>query len=102
MKTARIEGTQPSMLDARLLSEIGLAQTEPHIVWQEKLLIGIRNEDDQLYRAMGFSELNDYVDVVSKLRMLGYTDTVPDACETELGFDAIVSPPLKDRHQRQW
>jgi hypothetical protein len=96
MKTARIEGTAPSMLDSGLLSEIGLTQTEPHIVWWEKLLIGIRNEDHQLYRVMGFTELNDYVDVVSKLRTLGYVDAVPNSSDTELGFDAIVSPPPRD------
>lgn len=102
MKTARIEGTEPSLLDARLLNEIGLIQTEPQIVWRENLLIGIRNEHNQIYRAMGFTELNDYVDVISKLRVLGYTDAVPDVYESELGFDAIVSPPPEDRRQNQW
>jgi hypothetical protein len=71
-----------------------LSQSEPHAVWRETILLGIRNEYGEIYRAIGISERENFLDVLSQLHSLGYNFEVSTPAETQQRFDAIVSAPL--------
>jgi hypothetical protein len=94
MKTAVIEGTAPSGCDVRLLNSMGLRQAEAHAVWRETILLGIRNEYGEVYRAIGISERAVFLEAMSQLRSLGFTYEVTNPKEAQQRFDAIVSAPF--------
>jgi hypothetical protein len=94
MKTAVIEGTAPSGCDPRLLSSMPLSQSAPHAVWRETILLGIRNEYGEVYRAIGISGRAAFLEAMSQLRALGFTYEVTNPKEAQQRFDAIVSAPV--------
>jgi hypothetical protein len=93
MKTALIDGQQPSRLDGPLLNTIHLCGAEPRSVWSESMLIGIQNEQGELYRAIGVTGLTNFVSAIQELHSVGYTYRLATIEETLHGFDAIVSEP---------
>jgi hypothetical protein len=56
LKTTLIQGTQAATLDAVLLSTVDIAHDTLATVWNEKRLIGLRNEDGEIYRAIGIAD----------------------------------------------
>jgi hypothetical protein len=98
MKTAVIEGVEPAGLDRRLLSTLQLTQSEAHAVWREIILLGIRNESGEIYRAIGISERNSFLAALAQLQALGYAYEVQNANEAQLRFDAVVSAPFVPHH----
>jgi hypothetical protein len=94
MKTAVIEGAAPSGCDSRLLNSMCLSQAEPHAVWRETILLGIRNEYGEIYRAVGISGRDGFLEVMSQLRSLGFQYEVTNSKEAQQRYDAIVSAPF--------
>jgi hypothetical protein len=99
VKTALIEGKQPAEFDAILLHIVDLISDTPKSVWSESMLIGIRNEYGDIYRAIGVTGLSHFVHALERLHDLGCTHEIPETGAAEQGFDALVSPPwgLKDQ-----
>jgi hypothetical protein len=93
VKTTLIESAQPAEFDAVLLRTVDLTSATPESVWSESMLIGIRNEYGDVYRAIGVTGLANFVHVLEKLHGLGCACEVPDSDETKQGFDAHVTPP---------
>ena len=50
MKTTLLEGMTPAKFDKHIIGNLLLNVSTPDDVRQEKLLIGIRNEDGEIYR----------------------------------------------------
>lgn len=93
MKTTLIESAQPAEFDSVLLKTIDLTTDTPESVWSESMLIGIRNEYGDVYRAIGVTGLANFVHVLERLHELGCACAVPDRDEVDQGFDAHVTPP---------
>lgn len=71
-----------------------LSQAEPHAVWRETILLGIRNEYGEIYRAIGISGRDGFLEVMSQLRSLGFQYEVTNSKEAQQRYDAIVSAPF--------
>jgi len=57
------------------------------------MLIGVRNEDGEIYRLIGASKKNSFMNAVEELFDLGLVDELEDTEETKEGCDAIFSEP---------
>lgn len=93
VKTTLIDGKQAATFDTTLFIAIDLIPAEPHIVWTESLLIGIRNEFGEIYRVIGVTGMSSFVDLAAKLHALGYRDEAVSADEADQGLDAVMSAP---------
>jgi hypothetical protein len=91
MKTSLITGKEISKLDASLVGTLS-SPLDPQHIWSEGLLIGIRNEHNEIYRVIGVTGMSRFVEVMRKLQGLGYTEEDPNVYEQEEGFDAILAP----------
>ena len=95
MNTTLIEGKELAEFDAIVLNAINLIPSTPKTVSAERLLVGIRNEHGDVYRVIRVSGLNNFFDLIGKLRDLGFIDEFAEAYGDKQGFDAIVSTPSK-------
>jgi hypothetical protein len=57
----------------------------------EKLLIGIRNEDGEIYRLIGATKHNSFTNAVEELEDLELVDELGDVEGTVEGCDAIFA-----------
>jgi hypothetical protein len=95
VNTTLIEGKQLAEFDAAVLNTINLMPSAAQTVSAERLLVGIRNEHGDVYRVIKVSGLNNFLDLIGKLRDLGFKDELAEAYGDKEGFDAIVSAPEK-------
>jgi hypothetical protein len=79
----------PAKFDKHIIGNLLLNVSTPDIVRQEKLLIGIRNEDGQIYRLIGATKPNSYINAIEELFDLGLVDELEDTDGTQDGCDAI-------------
>jgi hypothetical protein len=89
LKTTLLEGMTPAKFDKHIIGNLLLNVSTPDIVRQEKLLIGIRNEDGQIYRLIGATKPNSYINAIEELFDLGLVDELEDTDGTQDGCDAI-------------
>jgi len=95
VNTTLIEGKALAEFDAIVLNTFGLIPQTPQAASAERLLLGIRNEHGDVYRVVRISGLNNFLDVIGKLRDLGFIAELAEAYGDKEGFDAIVSAPGK-------
>jgi hypothetical protein len=93
LKTSLIPGIEVASLDAVLLSTVDVAQDTLATVWNEKRLIGLRNEKGEIYRAFGTTGQTRFIYMIRQLRKLGCTREIADFDETQQGFHAVLSTP---------
>jgi hypothetical protein len=55
------------------------------------MLIGVRNDDGEIYRLIGATKVNSYNNAVEELEDLGLVDELKDAEAPQDGWDAIFS-----------
>lgn len=93
MKTALIEGKKPAHFDKHIIGNLLLDVASVEEVRQEKMLIGVRNETGEIYRLIGATKLNSFMNAVEELFDLGLVDELQDTEEPREGCDAIFSEP---------
>lgn len=93
MKTALIDGKRTAKFDKDIVGNILLTVATPDEVKEEKMIIGIRNEAGEIYRLIGATRLNSYMNAVEELFELGLTDELQDIEGTRYGCDSIFSVP---------
>ena len=93
MKTTLLEGKTPATFDKHIIGNLLLNVATPDEVRQEKMLIGVRNEDGEIYRLIGATKINSFMNAVEELFDLGLVDELQDTEETRDGCDAIFSEP---------
>jgi hypothetical protein len=93
MNTTLIEGKQLAEYDATVLKTINLIPSTPQSVSAQRLLVGIRNEHGDVYRVIKIAGLNNFLDLIGKLRDLGFIDELAEAYGDKQGFDAVISAP---------
>jgi hypothetical protein len=93
LKTSLLEGKKPAKFDKHIIGNLLLNVATPDEVRQEKMLIGVRNEDGEIYRLIGATKINSFMNAVEELFDLGLVDELQDTEETLEGCDAIFSEP---------
>ena len=93
MKTSLIEGKKPAHFDKHIIGNLLLDVAPLDEVKQEKMLIGVRNESGEIYRLIGATKLNSFMNAVEELFDLGLVDELQDTEEPKDGCDAIFSEP---------
>ena len=93
MKTALLEGKTPAKFDKHIIGNLLLNVATPDEVRQEKMQIGVRNEAGEIYRLIGATKINSFMNAVEELFDLGLVDELQDTEETRDGCDAIFSEP---------
>ncbi len=89
MKTSLLEGKKPAKFDKHIIGNLLLNVATPDEVRQEKMQIGVRNEDGEIYRLIGATKINSFMNAVEELFDLGLVDELQDTEETREGCDAI-------------
>jgi hypothetical protein len=93
LKTTLLEGKKPSKFDKHIIGNLLLDLASPDEVRQEKMLIGVRNEAGEIYRLIGATKVNSYMNAVEELADLGLVDELQDTETPQDGCDAIFSAP---------
>lgn len=93
MKTSLIEGKKPAHFDKHIIGNILLDVAPLDEVRQEAMLIGVRNEAGDIYRLIGATKLNSFMNATEELLDLGLVDELQDTEEQKEGCDAIFSEP---------
>jgi hypothetical protein len=89
LKTTLLEGVKPAKFDKQITANLLLETTSVEAVRKEKLLIGIRNEDGEIYRLIGATKHNSFTNAVEELEDLELVDELGDVEGTVEGCDAI-------------
>ncbi|HWJ95506.1 MAG TPA: hypothetical protein VNT33_12330 [Telluria sp.] len=93
MKTALLPGKKPAHFDKHIIGNLLLDVATVEEVRQEKMLIGVRNETGEIYRLIGATKVNSFMNAVEELFDLGLTDELEHTEEPKDGCDAIFSEP---------
>jgi hypothetical protein len=93
LKTTLLEGKKPAHFDKHIIGNLLLDVAPEAEVRQEKLLIGVRNEAGEIYRLIGATKHNSFMNAVEELFDLGLVDELEDTEESREGCDAIFSEP---------
>jgi hypothetical protein len=93
LKTSLLEGKTPAKFDKHIIGNLLLNVATPDEVRQEKMQIGVRNEAGEIYRLIGATKVNSFMNAVEELFDLGLVDELQDTEETRDGCDAIFSEP---------
>ena len=91
MKTTLLEGKKPAHFDKHIIGNILLDVAPEDEVRQEKMLIGVRNESGEIYRLIGATKVNSFMNAVEELIDLGLVDELQETEEPKDGYDAIFS-----------
>jgi len=93
LKTSLIDGKKPAHFDKHIIGNILLDVVSEAEVREEAMLIGVRNEDGEIYRLIGATKLNSFMNAVEELFDLGLVDELQDTEEPKEDCDAIFSEP---------
>jgi hypothetical protein len=93
LKTSLIEGKKPAHFDKHIIGNILLDVAPLDEVKQEAMLIGVRNEAGEIYRLIGATKLNSFMNASEELLDMGLVDELEDREEQKEGCDAIFSEP---------
>jgi hypothetical protein len=89
LKTTLIDGVTPAKFDKQITGNLLLETTTSDEVRKEKLLIGVRNEDGEIYRLIGATKHNSFTNAVEELEDLELVDELSEVEGTQEGCDAI-------------
>ena len=91
MKTTLLEGKTPAKFDKYIMANLLLTVSTPEQVREEKLIVGVRNEAGEIYRLIGATKHNSFMNAIEELFDLGLVDELQDTDGTQDGCDAIFS-----------
>ena len=89
LKTTLLDGVQPAKFDKQITGNLLLEAVSADEVRAEKMVIGVRNDDGEIYRLIGATKMNSYVNAVEELEDMELVDELGDLEETREGCDAI-------------
>ena len=91
MKTTLIAGKDIPKFDKDIVGNILLNTASEPVVRDELLIIGIRNDGGEIYRIIGATKSNSYMNAVEELFELGLINEVGDEDGQKEGCDAIFA-----------
>jgi hypothetical protein len=89
LKTSLLPGLTPAQFDKHIIGNLLLDQTSVDVVRQEKMIIGVRNEEGDIYRLIGATKVNSFMNAVEELGELGLVDELQNTENPQDGYDAI-------------
>jgi hypothetical protein len=89
LKTALLDGKKPAKIDKQIMANLLLDIASVDEVRQEKMLVGVRNDAGEIYRLIGATKVNSYMNAVEELEDLGLVDELKDTEAPQEGCDAI-------------
>ena len=94
LKTTLIDGVKPAKYDKDIAGNLLLETTTTDEVRAQKFVIGVRNEDGDIYRLIGATKHNSFTNAVEELEDLELVDELADMDgTTHEGCDAIFRQP---------
>jgi hypothetical protein len=93
LKTVLLEGKKPANYDKTIIANILLEQASEAEVRKEKMIIGLRNEDGEIYRLIGATKPNSFMNAVEELDDMGLEDELEESDGPQDGYDAIFGEP---------
>jgi hypothetical protein len=93
MKTSQLTGVPASKFDKHIIGNLLLNVDSTDEVRKEKMIIGVRNEKGEIYRLIGATKLNSYMNAIEELVDLGLVDELQESDGPQDGYDAIFSKP---------
>ncbi|MEB0012593.1 hypothetical protein QN379_18200 [Glaciimonas sp. Gout2] len=91
MKTTLIATQQIGKFDAEILNKLKPHSLEISAVRKERMIIGIRNEQGEIYRVIGVTGLTLFMDAIYQLVELNMIDELEALDHPQDGYDAIFS-----------
>jgi hypothetical protein len=88
IKTTLIKNKTVAAFDSELLAHLEADETTMRQVEKTGRLMGIRNEQGQLYRALGIADFELYLDVMDMLENAGFINELEDQ-PSKKGYDSI-------------
>jgi hypothetical protein len=89
LKTSLLEGKKPAKFDKHIIGNLLLDVAPPDEVRAEALIVGVRNEDGEIYRLIGASTHRSFMNAVEELFDLDLVDELEDMDDPVEGCDAI-------------
>ena len=89
MKTSLLEGKKPAKFDKHIIGNLLLDVAPADEVRAEALIVGVRNEDGEIYRLIGASTHRSFMNAVEELFDLDLVDELEDVDDPVEGCDAI-------------
>ena len=89
LKTSLLTGKQPAKFDKDITANLLLEQATPDEVRKEKMVIGLRNADGEIYRLIGATKASSFMNAVEELEDLDLVNELQDTEGTKDGCDAI-------------
>jgi hypothetical protein len=93
MKTCHLDGVKAPGFDKQIIGNLLLNVDATEAVRKEKMIIGIRNDAGEIYRLIGATKLNSYMNAIEELVDLGLADELQDTDGPQDGYDAIFYAP---------
>ena len=91
MKTSLIAGKDIPKFDQHIVGNILLTTASEAVVREELLIIGIRNNAGEIFRIIGATKSNSYMNAVEELFDLGLINEIGDDEPPKEGCDAIFA-----------
>jgi hypothetical protein len=91
LKTSLIAGKDIPKFDKDIVGNILLNTAGEDVVRQELLIIGIRNDAGEIYRIIGATKSNSYMNAVEELLELELVNEIGDEEGQKEGCDAIFA-----------
>jgi hypothetical protein len=89
LKTSLLEGKKPAKFDKHIIGNLLLDVAPADEVRAEALIVGVRNEDGEIYRLIGASTHRSFMNAVEELFDLDLVDELEDVDDPVEGCDAI-------------
>lgn len=89
MKTSLLDGKKPAKFDKHIIGNLLLDVAPADEVRAEALIVGVRNEDGEIYRLIGASTHRSFMNAVEELFDLDLVDELEDVDDPVEGCDAI-------------
>jgi phosphotransferase system IIB component len=91
LTTALVDDTEIAAYDEQLMTNLLVQKKALAVVAKEKMLIGLRNSDGEIYRIIGTSVAQSYNNAIEELIDMEMTNELEDETTPQNGFLAIFS-----------
>ncbi|AIY43013.1 hypothetical protein LT85_3855 [Collimonas arenae] len=89
MKTALIPAIEIGTTDERVMQRLEAETASMSAVKKERMIVGICNEKNVIYRVVGITGLTEFLDAIDQLVNLDFVDELEGQSNPKNGYDAI-------------
>lgn len=93
MKTTVFANKDVAQFDSQITDQLPLISGTEKSVREERMQIGIRNENGDIYRAIGITGMGNFLEAINKLVEIGLIDELQFENGMRQGYDAIFRLP---------